>query len=193
MRHSFVIGFILWLVAVPAAAQTASEDHPRIELQSLTLGLRDRMLENHLGTRTQNWSDHHEGFRLRLNLDRAARYSLTAVASNGDAFQAGWNLRGLRDGQSANRVFVKQLYFTGKLRDDLELQYGGLGIVRGESTEITTYDNDGYLTGERLTYSPKGFVDEVTVTAGYLGDLRQPSITRRLHRLSDVNYGPLLV
>jgi hypothetical protein len=47
--------------------------------------------------------------------------------------------------------------------------------------------------GQRLTLSPKRFFGEVTMTAGYLGDLRQPSVTRRLHRLSAINYGQLLV
>lgn len=193
MTRTFALGFILCLVAVPLAGQSAPEDAPWLELQSVTLGLRYRMLENHLGTGSRNWSDHHEGLRLRLKLDRTARYSLSAVASNGDTFQAGWNLRGLRDGQSSNRLFLKQLYISGKPLDGVELQYGGLPIVRGESTEITTYDNDGYLTGERITISPKRVVDELTVTAGYLGDLRLPSVTRRLHRLSDLNYGQILV
>ncbi len=192
-RIPFASCFILCLLAVPLAGQTAPEDTPRLEVQSLTLGLRYRMLENQLGSRSQNWSDHHQGLKLRLKLDRAARYSLTAVAFNGDSFQASWNLRGLRDGESSNRVFLKQLYVTGKPRKDVEFQYGGLPIVRGESSEITSYDNDGYLMGQRLTLSPKHVVDGITVTAGYLGDLRQPSVTRRLHRLSDVNYGQILV
>ena len=192
-RIPFASCFILCLVALPLAGQTAPEDAPWLELQSVTLGLRYRMLENHLGSHSRNWSDHHEGLKLRLKLDRAAQYSLTAVASNGDSFQAGWNLRGLRDGQSSNRVFLKQLYVTAKPRKGVEFQYGGLPIVRGESSEITSYDNDGYLTGQRLTLSPKHIVDELTLTAGYLGDLRQPSVTRRLHRLSAINYGQILV
>jgi len=197
-RITLAIGLVLGLVAVPLAGQTAPEDTPRIEIQSMTLGLRYRMLENNLGSRFQNWSDHHQGLKLRLRLDDAARYSLTAVAFNGDSFQASWNLRGMRDGQSSNRVFLKQLFVTGKPRDGVELQYGGLPIVRGESSEITSYDNDGYITGQRLTLSPKRMslkriADELTVTAGYLGDLRTPSITRRLHRLDEINYGQVLV
>jgi hypothetical protein len=175
------------------AGQTAPQDTPRLELQSVTFGLRYRMLENQLGSRSQNWSDHHQGLKLRLRLDRAARYSLTASAFNGDSFQASWNLRGVRDGQSSNRVFLKQLYVTGKPFDGLEFQYGGLAFVRGESSEITSYDNDGYLMGQRLALSPKRVVDELTVTAGYLGDFRDPSVTRRLHRLSEINYGQVLV
>lgn len=192
-RFSLGSCLVLCLVAVSLDGQPAPEDAPRLELQSVTFGLRYRMLENQLGSRSQNWSDHHQGLKLGLRLDRTARYSLTAVAFNGDSFQASWNLRGVRDGQSSNRVFVKQLYVTGKPIEGVEFQYGGLPIVRGESTEITSYDNDGYLTGQRLTFSPNRLVDELTVTAGYLGDFRDPSVFRRLHRLAEINYGQVLV
>ncbi|HYK02835.1 MAG TPA: hypothetical protein VE974_13835 [Thermoanaerobaculia bacterium] len=176
-----------------AAGRAAAQETPRLELQSVTFGLRYRMLENQLGSRSQNWSDHHQGLKLRLRLDRTARYSLTAVAFNGDSFQGSWNLRGVRDGQSSNRLFVKQLYVTGKPFEGAEFRYGGLALVRGESSEITSYDNDGYLMGQRLALSATRIVDELTVTAGYLGDFRDPSVTRRLHRLSEVNYGQVLV
>jgi hypothetical protein len=191
-RITFVC-LALCLLALPLTGQTTPADTPWLELQSATVGLRYRMLENHLGSETRNWSDHHQGVRLRLRLDRAARYSLTAAAFNGDTFQAGWNLRGLRDGQSSNRLFLKQLFVSGKPRKGVEFQYGGLPIVRGESTEITSYDNDGYLMGQRLTLAPKRLVDELTLTAGYLGDLRSPSVTSRWHRLADINYRQALV
>jgi hypothetical protein len=192
-RLTLGVCVVLCLAGVPLAGQPAPEIAPRLELESATLGLRYRMLENQLGSRSQNWSDHHQGFKLRLRLDRSARYSLTAVAFNGDSFQGSWNLRGMRDGQSSNRVFLKQFYVTGRPAEGVEFQYGGLALVRGESSEITSYDNDGYLTGQRLTVSPKRLLDELTVTAGYLGDFRDPSITRRLHRLSEINYAQVLV
>jgi hypothetical protein len=180
--------FLVCLFALPLAGQTTTgqQDEPRLDLQSVTFGMRYRLLENHLGSHARNWSDHHEGLKLRLNLNRAARYSLSAVASNGDTFTAGWNLRGLGE-QSSNRVFLKQLFVTAKPRKGIEFQYGGLGIVRGESSEITSYDNDGYLMGQRLT------VGDVTLTAGYLGDFRAPSVMRRWHRLSEINYGQALL
>lgn len=193
--RSLACCFVVCLSVLPLAAQPAkasSNDAPRLELQSLILGMRYRLVENHLGTRAENWSDHHQGLKLKLNLDRTARYSVSAVALNGDTFTAGWNLRGL-GARSSNRVFVKHLFVTAKPRDGVELQYGGLGIVRGESSEITSYDNDGYLMGQRLTVSPGRVVDELTVTAGYLGDLRSPSVSSRWHRLSEVNYGQVLV
>ena len=184
--HSLLCGVVISLVAVPMAAQT-SDDAPWLDLQSATVAVRYRMTENQLGSRAQNWSDHHQGLKLRLKLDRAARYSLTAVALNGSSFIAGWNLRGL-GGHSSNRLFLKQLFVTAKPHGGVEFQYGGLGIVRGESSEITSYDNDGYLVGQRLT-----LFDQLTMTAGYLGDFQTPSVTRRWRRLSDVNYGKVLV
>lgn len=173
--------FVLLLVALPLAA----EDTPWLDLQSVSIGVRYRMMENHHGTRAQNWSDHHQGLKLRLKLDRTAKYSLSAVALNGDTFTAGWNLRGF--GAPSNRLFLKQLFVTAKPYSGVELQYGGLPIVRGESTEITSYDNDGYLMGQRLTFK------DLTITAGYLGDFRSPSVTSRRHRLSEVNYEQVLV
>lgn len=194
IRTALATCLALGSLNLPLFAQTTSpQDTPRLELQSATFGLRYRMTENNLGSHFQNWSDHHQGLKLRLRLDNAARYSLTAVAFNGDSFQGSWNLRGLREGQSSNRMFLKQLYLSGKPRQGVEFQYGGLPIVRGESSEITSYDNDGYLMGQRLSLTPKHVVDELTVTAGYLGDLRTPSVTARLHRLSEVNYGQVLV
>lgn len=183
--------FVLFLLAMPLAGQT-SEAEPRLELQSATFGLRYRLMENNVGARAQNWSDHHQGLKLRLRLDNKSRYSLSAVALNGNTFQAGWNLRGL-SGPSANRLFLKQLYVSAKPLNGVELQYGGLPIVRGESSEITSYDNDGYMMGQRLTVSPNRVVDELTMTAGYLGDFRSPSVMDRWHRLSEVNYGQVLV
>ena len=184
-RITFLRWFFLGLVAMPLAAQTANNE-PWLDLQSVSIGMRYRMMENDLGAHAQNWSDHHQGLKLRLKLDRGARYSLSAVALNGSSFTAGWNLRGL-GGRSSNRLFLKQLYVTAKPRDGVEFQYGGLPIVRGESSEITSYDNDGYLMGQRLT------VKDLTLTAGYLGDLRNPSVTNRLHRLSEINYGQILL
>jgi hypothetical protein len=178
------ITLFLCLFALPLAAQTAGE--PRLELQSLSLGVRYRMLENHLGSRVQNWSEHHQGLKLRFRIDDASRYSVSAVAGNGDSFLASWNPRGVK-GRSSNRVFVKQLFVTAKPREGVELQYGALPIARGESSEITSYDNDGYLTGQRLTLS------NVTITAAYLGDFNAPSVTRRWRRLDEVNYGQLLL
>lgn len=183
------------LLSLPLMAQPAkpAESIPWFDLQSATIGYRYRSQENNAGTRTQFWSEHQQTFRARLKLDRAAHYTVTAFASNGDQFIASWNPRGLNDHMS-NRVYLKQLYLSAKPMSGVELQVGSIPIVRGESTEITTYDADGYITGERLTISrPKDLgLDDITVTMAYFGDMKLPSVNRRWSRMSDNNYRQLL-
>jgi len=72
----------------------------------------------------------------------------------------------------------------------IELQYGSLYVARGESTEITSYDDDGYVLGERASIRRRDWllVDDVTVTFAYLGDITAPGITRRWRHLDEVNY-----
>jgi hypothetical protein len=75
------------------------------------------------------------------------------------------------------------------------VQYGGLPLLRGESTAITSYDNDGYLVGERLSLKrPRQFFfDEVSITYAYLGDLTRANLNKRYHRLKQSNYHQFLV
>ena len=58
---------------------------------------------------------------------------------------------------------------------------------RGESTEITTWDNDGYLSGERFSVKrPKdAYFDEVGFTMAYFGDLTTANFFLRSNRLLD--------
>jgi hypothetical protein len=77
----------------------------------------------------------------------------------------------------------------------LELQVGGIAPIRGESTEITSYDNDGFLVGERVSVKrPETLLlDEVSATVGYLGDVSTPNVFKRLDRMDEHNYTQLLV
>src|SRR5438477_9794555 len=111
---------LVLLMAGSAAGQSAPNPAPPNEkvapwfdLESLTVGWRYRMLENNLGSRTERWSEHHQGFRARLKLDPQAHYSIAAVAFNGDTFAGSWNPRGFNANMS-NRLFVKQLYLSAK-------------------------------------------------------------------------------
>src|SRR5205085_629189 len=90
---------------------------------------------------------------------------------------------------------LRQLYFDARPVDGIQIQVGGLGIERGENTEITTYDNDGYIVGERLHIArPKRlYFDDIVATRAFIGDTNQPNVFRRLHRLDEANYYQLLV
>lgn len=95
----------------------------------------------------------------------------------------GWNL------------YVRQAYFAAKPVDGLEFQYGSLGINKGVNTEATSYDDDGYVTGGRVTLRrPKNvFFDEISVTYAYLGDIFTPNFFRRTERVQQSNYHQFLV
>lgn len=88
------------------------------------------------------------------------------------------------------RLGMRQLYLSATPIKQLSFEYGSLGIERGVSTEITTYDNDGYVTGERLRIrDPQHlYFDELTVTYGYMGDFFTPNFFSRGDRLTQSNY-----
>ncbi len=95
----------------------------------------------------------------------------------------GWNL------------YFRQFYFSAKPIDGVEFQYGGIGINRGVNTEMTSYDDDGYMIGGRVSVKrPKNFFfDEISVTYAFLGDEFKPNFFRRMHRMNESNYHQFLV
>jgi len=88
----------------------------------------------------------------------------------------------------------RQLYFSAAPVKQLSFEYGSLGIERGASTEATTYDEDGYLTGERLRILDPNhlFFDQIAVTFAYEGDVFHPSFFDRAERLGQSNYHQFL-
>ncbi len=90
---------------------------------------------------------------------------------------------------------ARQFYMSASPIKQLTFEYGSLGLNRGFGTEITTYDEDGYITGGRLLiHDPSHlFVDEVSVTYGYEGDYFTPNFFGRVDRLSQSNYHQFLV
>ena len=66
---------------------------------------------------------------------------------------------------------------------------------RGQNSEITSYDADGYMVGERVIVKRPGnlWFDQVSLTYGYVGDTNQPNVFERLHRIGEYNYSQYLV
>jgi hypothetical protein len=133
--------------------------------------------------------------RGRLKFDREGRYSAGFRLSTGNVFSFSWNSTGAGAGDPSMRVYLKELYFLAAPWKSLEIQFGGIGINRGESTEITSYSNNGYLVGERIIIRrpDKLFFDEISATGAYLGDQESPEVMGRFHRLSSMNYHQFLV
>jgi hypothetical protein len=75
-------------------------------------------------------------------------------------------------------------------------EVGGLYIIKGESTEITTYDDDGYIMGERITLRrPQNlFFDEVSFANAYfVSSGGEISVGKRLRHIDEPNYRHVLV
>ena len=91
--------------------------------------------------------------------------------------------------------YVRRLSLDISPIEGLQAQYGSLDIDRGVSTEMTSYDNDGYIAGERISIKrPKNiFADEISVTYAYIGDIYTPNFFERADRLKQNNYDQFLV
>ncbi|MGI9065944.1 MAG: caspase family protein [Pyrinomonadaceae bacterium] len=166
-----------------------------LDLQTATLGVRYRFLENSQGLTVANQLQHLVQFKGRFKFDQNGNYSVNAGIFTGNNFVAGFNDTGIGTGRGITNLYLKQLYFSSKPVRGVEVQFGGLYFNRGESTEITTYDNDGYLMGERVVLQrPKNlFFDEISATYAFLDDLSTPNINKRWHGLGRSNYHQFLV
>lgn len=161
-----------------------------LDFELASVSTRFRHVESLMGVTTASNQQHQVAIKGALHLDRAGRLTVHAGLFTGDTFSGGWNNTGPGTGLAQSRVFLKRLYLDAKPLRGIDVQLGGLEFARGESTEITSYDYDGYLVGERLAIRrpDRAFLDEVTVTFGFIGDLRQPNVFARLPRLRGVNY-----
>ena len=179
----------------PASATAAPDNLSRwVDLQTANVLGRFRYVENSAHVVTARQLQDSLSLRARLKLDRGARLSVTGAAATGTSFTGSWNNTGIGTGDPVHALSVKQLYFGAVPWGGVEVSYGGLAPIRGESTEITSYDNDGYMVGERVSLRrPKDlFFDEISATAGFLGDVETPNVFRRLDRLGEINYGQIL-
>ena len=181
------------------SAQTQPRHEGRISrwfnLDTAHLSTRYHFVKNADQTIAANNNQYQFSIRGALKLDKSGNYSIHAGFFTGRTFPSGWNATGWGTADAQARFSVKQLYVSAKPLSGLEVQYGGFGFVRGQSTEITTYDNDGYLTGERIILTrPKNFYfNEISITAGYLGYLTTPNVIDRFDRLKQSNYRQLVL
>ena len=183
----------------PATAPKPAAEPPLrrwFEIQQFALSTRYRFSENSKDVTTSSQLQYKDSFRARLNLDPQKRYTVNIGSFSGSGFISSWNNLGfgnntLFDGKDH---YVKQLYAAAVPVKGLELQYGGLYVNRGESDEWVTYDDDGYLVGERVSVRrPKElYLDEITVTRAAIGPLTTPNLTSRWDGLKNPDYTQVL-
>jgi hypothetical protein len=169
----------------PKPAQTT----PWFDVQEGTVSARYRYLVNSADSTTSQMQDR-IAFRGRLTPPSATWFALDIGAFSGTSFTGGWNNTGIGTGDRVKTFSVKQLYAELRPVKEVEAQVGSLYAARGQATEITTYDNDAYLTGERVTVRPASrfIVDTLSFTNAYVGDMSTPNVFERLDRLADSNY-----
>lgn len=130
---------------------------------------------------TFNWS---------FQFDPDGKYKLNFSAGTGRGFVGSWSNTGIGSDNRAWKFFVRQLNFAATPLPGVELQYGGLGFVRGDWTDITDVSSNGYLMGERVRIKrpDKFFFDEISLSGGALKDLDNPDVFDRFRRLDELNY-----
>jgi hypothetical protein len=156
------------------------------------VALRVRDIRTNAGVTTSSQLQDQEQLKLRVKLDARGRVGVNVGLFTGATFTAGWNNTGVGAGPRDYHLSVKQLFIDAQPvpAAGVTASAGSLYFWRGEATEITTFDNDGYLTGERLSIKrPRELLfDELSVTRAYVGDISTPSVFRRSDRLDDANY-----
>jgi hypothetical protein len=198
-RPLSLAAFSIGLLAAPCVAQTPAKEPPLrrwFEFQTFSLGARYRFVESNADRVTSNDLQYREQIRGRVNLDAHKRYTINFGTGSGNAFSSGWDYSGagINDADYHNHYF-KLLYASAIPVTGLELQYGGIPIARGEATEITSFDDDGYAMGARGTIRrPKSlYLDELTVTRAKMGPINSPNIHDRWKYLDDPDYTQVLL
>jgi hypothetical protein len=114
----------------------------------------------------------------------------------GQRFTSGWNNTGVGSTWQAP-LAVRNLYVAAEPVAGIEAQYGSLYISKGESSEITTYDEDGYVIGERISVTRPSdlFFDELSATVAYLTSATDElGVSKRVKYLDDhPNYWHFLI
>jgi hypothetical protein len=159
------------------------------------LGMRYRTIRDGGGETRANQLQAQQVASGRVRLDAGGRVGVGFALQSGTGFQGSWNNTGIGTGDGRATIYLKQLYADVVPVTGVSVEYGGLGVIHGENTEITSYDNDGYLVGGRVTVrAPQRiFFDQATVTIAYLGDFTTTNVLRRLEHLDRQNFVQALV
>ncbi len=179
------------------AASTSPEDKIKrwFEFDQLSVASRYHFIENDNNSKAANNVQYQFAAKFRFKFDAKGKYSVAANLATGPSFTTLWNASGGGTGRTQKNLNFRQLYFDAKPTKAVEVQIGGLYVNYGENTEVTTYDNDGYITGERvlLRLPKKLYFDEISVTYGRLADRSTPNVFNRFKRFDQQNYHQFLV
>lgn len=166
-----------------------------IDLDVGNIATRYRYIDQRNGQVNVNQQQWQLQIKGRFKFDAGGKYSIYFGLETGRNYTGGWNNTGLGTGFMQTQVALKHLYFDAKPVKGLEMSVGSFWVNNGENTEITTYDNDSYITGERVQVRrPRDvWFDEISVTNAFVGDFNTPNFFKRTARFGHPNYRQLLV
>lgn len=154
------------------------------------ISVRYRHLDPSTSAPTADQFQLNDALRARFKFDAAGRYGVVMNATSGSGFVGGWDSTGIGTGRRNLEFFVRHLYVDARPADALTIQFGSLPVARGHFTELTGFDGDAYIAGERVAVRAPArlYVDEIILTTGYVGDLSSPNFFDRRDRFDQVNY-----
>jgi hypothetical protein len=185
------VATVLVFAAAPLDAQSRSVPPVGrwVDFQTLTLSLRARAIHDQIDQTETKQLQQRTQIRARFKFDREAKYAIHFGVFTGTSFPSGWNSTGIGDGSGVATHSLKQFFLAATPVDGVEVQLGSVYLFSiGESTDITTYDEDGYVTAGRVSIKRREdlYFDDVTVSIGSLGDDETVSIFDRQYE--SVNY-----
>lgn len=166
-----------------------------LTLDTASIGTRYRWANTVAGAPLWNQQQHQLALRGALHAGSFPRLELHFGFFTGSGFAAGWNNTGPGTGRARANVYLKQLAVEARPWSGVAIEAGGLDFLRGVATEITSFDADGYLVGQRVRVRRKErlFFDEISFANGYLGNLNRSSVLPRLGSFARSNYRQVLV
>ncbi len=119
---------------------------------------------------------------------QAALTKAIAADPDGAIYKLGFPSRG-------GYFYLRQLYVSATPISQVTVEFGSLPIEHGQNTEITSFDDDGYMSGERVRlHDPKHlFFDQIATTWGFVGNTLKPNFFARGSDLKTNNYQQYLV
>jgi len=174
----------------PTPQTPAAKVHRWLDLQAVQVETRYRYIETSAGVTTAKQWQHKQTVKAAFKFDAKGRYTIQSMLGTGNSFSSTWDPTGVGTGAPTWDFRVRRLYAQAAPVKGLELSAGSFDVLRGETTEIVNFDNDAFMQGYRVSVKrPRDlYLDEVSVTIGYLGDLMTPNVFKRFKWMNDHNY-----
>lgn len=172
------------------ATSPTTRRHRWLDLQAAQVETRYRFIETSAGVTATNQWQHRQSLKAAFKFDEKGNYTIQSFMSTGNSFTGTWDPTGVGTGDPTWDFRVRRLYAQAIPRNGLGLAVGSFDVTRGETTEITNFDNDAFMQGYRISLKRPHelYLDEVSVTAGYLGDLATTNVFKRFKSMNDHNY-----